>query len=178
MKDRKFNTREESVEHSLLEYFEAMIPKKYIMETLLPATNQTLDSKPHVTYGEFLRWIGIWFLIATTEGSQRHEFWSVKDVDRFSGAPFRLNDLMARDRFDEILSAITYRKVGTDDDDDDDKPPTYKDQFWEIQKLQEEWNKNMEEQFEPGWINCLDESMSKWIRQYTCPGFIVCPRKP
>jgi len=44
--------------------------------------------------------------------------------------------------------------------------------------LIEAWNDNMEEQFEPSWISCLDESMSKWINQYTCPGFVFCPRKP
>jgi len=25
---------------------------------------------------------------------------------------------------------------------------------------------------------CLDESMSKWIQRWTCPGFVFCPRKP
>jgi len=80
MKDRKFNSRDE-IELDLLDYFEAFIPKEYIQETLLPATNKMLGEKAHLTYGEFLRWIGLWFLMATTEGSQRHEFWSQKDVD-------------------------------------------------------------------------------------------------
>ena len=41
-----------------------------------------------------------------------------------------------------------------------------------------DWNDNMEKQFEPSYVSCLDESMSKWVSQYTCPGFMVVPRKP
>ena len=40
------------------------------------------------------------------------------------------------------------------------------------------WNANMAEQFIPSWINTLDESMSKWVNEYTCPGFMCVPRKP
>ena len=36
----------------------------------------------------------------------------------------------------------------------------------------------MKNEFSPSWITCLDESMSKWLNQYTCPGFMVVPRKP
>ena len=40
------------------------------------------------------------------------------------------------------------------------------------------WNKNMGTNFLPSWINCIDESMSKWINKYMCPGFMYVPRKP
>ena len=33
-------------------------------------------------------------------------------------------------------------------------------------------------QFTPSWINAIDESMSKWLNEYTCPGFMCVPRKP
>ena len=36
----------------------------------------------------------------------------------------------------------------------------------------------MSKQFGPGWVNCLDESMSPWTIKYTCPGHIFLPRKP
>ena len=29
-----------------------------------------------------------------------------------------------------------------------------------------------------GWIQCLNESMSVWLNQFTCPGFMFVPRKP
>ena len=40
------------------------------------------------------------------------------------------------------------------------------------------WNQNMTECFSPGWIVCLDESMSIWHNRWTCPGWVYCPRKP
>ena len=40
------------------------------------------------------------------------------------------------------------------------------------------WNKNMGTQFSSAWINCIDESMSKWVNEYTCPGFMYVPCKP
>ena len=40
------------------------------------------------------------------------------------------------------------------------------------------WNENMAKNFIPSWINCIDESMSMWVNEYTCPGFMFVPRKP
>jgi len=36
----------------------------------------------------------------------------------------------------------------------------------------------MMRKFSPSWISCLDESMSKWVGKYSCPGFMCVPRKP
>jgi Transposase IS4 len=44
--------------------------------------------------------------------------------------------------------------------------------------LVQAWNDNMYQCFTPGWITCLDESMSTWTNKYTCPGFMFVPRKP
>ena len=40
------------------------------------------------------------------------------------------------------------------------------------------WNKIMAKMFLPSWMNCIDESMSKWVNEYTCPGFMFVPHKP
>ena len=37
---------------------------------------------------------------------------------------------------------------------------------------------NMMSEFLPSWISCLDESMSKWVNEYTRPGFMCIPWKP
>ena len=42
----------------------------------------------------------------------------------------------------------------------------------------EMWNTNMANNFSPSWINCIDDSMSKWVNEYTCPCFMFVPRKP
>ena len=60
----------------------------------------------------------------------------------------------------------------------DRKQPTYKDGFFEVSQLIDSWNENMANVFSPSWISCLDESMSKWLNNYTCSGFMDVPRKP
>ena len=30
----------------------------------------------------------------------------------------------------------------------------------------------------PTWINCINESMLKWVNEYTCVRFMFVPRKP
>ena len=71
--------------------------------------------------------------------------------------------------FEEILSWIHYT---------DESPPTLLDHFWEIQFLIIARNKNMDENFIPFWINAIDESMSKWLNEYNCPGFMFVPCMP
>ena len=41
-----------------------------------------------IDYGELLKWIGIWFLMATNQGPQQRNYWSTTLVERFSGALF------------------------------------------------------------------------------------------
>ena len=60
----------------------------------------------------------------------------------------------------------------------DRTPPEFVDRFWEVRQMQDEWKANMKELFYPAWVVCLDESMSIWHCQWTCPGFVFCPRKP
>ena len=40
------------------------------------------------------------------------------------------------------------------------------------------WNKSMSKNFLPSWINTIDKSISKWINEFTCPGFMYVPCKP
>ena len=105
-----------------LQLFERLFPHKYIKDVILTETNKVLDKEP-VTYGELLRWMGLWVLISTVDGSDRHSFWSSKSVNMYEGAPFRLGDYMTRTCFEEILSSLRYT---------DESPPTLLDRFWEI----------------------------------------------
>ena len=71
------------------------------------------------------------------------------------------------------FESILYNLVFTDR-----KPSAYKDQFWEVRQMIDEWNSNMRLKFFPSWISYLDESMSKWLEKFTCPGFCCLLRKP
>ena len=102
----------------------------------------------YVSYGEFLSWLGLWFLMATINGPESTDFWSMGEVDCFVGAPMRLGTFMSRKWLEAILKAlkITARQ-----------PPAFSDCFWEVREIIEAWNANMTEQFTPSWVSCLDE---------------------
>ena len=77
-----------------------------MVEVMIPTMNKLL--KTSVSYGELLSWIGLWILMSTVEGSDRHSFWSTKDPNMYDGAPFRITSLMSQNCFDEILGSIAY----------------------------------------------------------------------
>ena len=153
---------------SILQTFEMMFPKSFVETVIVRETNRKLEDNK-MTYGEFLIWLGLWFFMGTTHFGDRREFWSTKAIDAFEGTPFRFNDFMSRNRFENILIALTFTNR---------IPPSYTDRFWEVRQLLAEWNSNMNWKFSPSWISCLDESMSKWVGKYSCPGFCCVPRKP
>jgi hypothetical protein len=155
-----------------LDYWMLFFPVTFCKTTMLPAMNKKLDrGRPPIEWWEYLRWLGLWHLLATTDGHDRRSFWSTNNTDdpRFKGAPFRLNDLMSRTRFEEILDVSTYFDLPY---------PAFKDDFHPIRQLVKAWNDNMLVVFIAAWIVCLDESMSLWTNMWTCPGFVFCPRKP
>ena len=65
---------------------------------------------------------------------------------------------MSRERFEVILECLAFTNR---------KPPTFIDKFWEVRQMVEVWNDNMQQVFSPGWVTCLDESMSIWYNKYT-----------
>jgi Transposase IS4 len=153
---------------TLLDNFELFFPKQFVTDTILPVMNRNAQLGM-IQYGEFLRWLGIWFLMATIQGPARYEFWKKDPIDPFVGAPICLNEYMSRNRFQDILTSLQFT---------DGEPPNYVDKFFRIRDLVNAWNGNMTSNFTPGWINCLDESMMVWSNQWTCPGFMFVPRKP
>ena len=145
-----------------------------IFESLIiPATNASLlgDGLTQVTFGEMLRWIGIWLFLATTAGHKRSDYWSASSPDlEGSSPPYRFSHWMSRNRFDTILRHLSFAPIAS--------KPTFTDKFWKIRKMVQMFNENMSQVFSPGWITCLDESMSIWMSMWTCPGWMVVPRKP
>lgn len=156
-----------SVMMSPLQLFDLFFPMSYVKTVLIPETNKQLNNE--LTLGEFYRWLGIWLLLSTTEGSPRSAFWSQNPPSCFSGAPFRLHEYMSKRRFEDILSALTLT---------DKAPPSFVDRFHKVRQFVDAWNENMAEEFSSSWKNCLDESMMIWTNEWTGPGFMVVPRKP
>ena len=151
-------------------YFRAFFPMGYMKAILLDINRKLPPPQQYIEYWEFLRWIRIWFLLATVDGHTRKEFWDCETIDRcFAEAPFTVHNLITLTRFNFFTNKLYYTL---------DPQPNYRDKFHAIQALQDAWNENMMALFIAGWFVCLDKLMSKWINQWTFPGFVFCPQKP
>ena len=157
-------------EPSNVDLFLGLFFSDFIKTTILLQTSNNLKAgNAQVTFGEFIQWIGLWLLMSTLIGPQRHEFWSTYSIDAFKGSPIRLHPWMSRTRFNEILAALSFTNQ---------RPPAFLDKFWEIRQMIDAWGANMNTSFATGYMNCLDESMSVWTNMFTCPGFMFVPQKP
>ena len=107
--------------------------------------------------------MGFWVRI-----SNRRNWWSTEEPKNSEGAPFKLNKYMSRKIFEGILPSLCYI---------DRKYVEYNYGFFHMHQMEEAWNMNMSEEFNPLWINVLDENMMEWFNKYI-PGFMCVGRKP
>ena len=152
-----------------LAQFRMCFPEKWVVEVLIPATNERLEGDA-MDLQEFYVFLGCHFFMASFEGvSDRKMWWSSKPVDMFEGAPFRLNSFMSKKRFLAISAAIKFTN----------KPPpqAFVDRFHEVRQMIDAFNDHYAEEYIPSWLNCLDESMNSWLNKFA-PGFMNVPRKP
>jgi hypothetical protein len=155
---------------SEFELFRMTMPEQYIRDVVLPATNVFLTKT--LTISEFYKWLGCHFFMACFQGIQdRDKWWSTAPISMFSRAP--LNEFMTRRRFKEILAVLVFTDV---------PPPTmaqggFVDRFHNVWKLIDAWKDHMAAEYNPSWLNCLDESMNSWLSKF-CPGFMCVPQKP
>ena len=97
-----------SVEPTNLQIFKVLFFTSFIKSMILPQTNNNLPTgEKHVQYEEFLCWLGLWMLMGTLIGLQRHEFWATHPINAFHGAPLHLGVWMSRKCFNTILSALS-----------------------------------------------------------------------
>ena len=84
-----FNT---DVKPTIQQLFEMFFFKPHVEGIIIPQTNIHLQEQKHrpVSYGEFLCWLGLWFLMATINGPDCTDIWSMGEVDCFIGAPLRM----------------------------------------------------------------------------------------
>ncbi|KAL7460255.1 hypothetical protein ACHAXS_000717, partial [Conticribra weissflogii] len=71
-------------------------------------------------------------------------------------------------RFIQIIASVDYTNK---------PPPSFVDKFHNVHQMLDAFNKHYEDNYIPSWINCLNESMSFWLKQY-CPGLCLSCKSP
>ena len=77
-----------------VQLFEGLFPAN-LLDMMVTEMNKKISGDP-LTYGELLKWIGLWVLMLTVDGSDEWSFWPTHDIDIFLGAPFCLTGFMPR----------------------------------------------------------------------------------
>lgn len=131
--------------------FLLLFPMAFVQNVMLPKMNEALEGGFIITYGEFLRFLGLCFFMATCSGFSRGDCFSTTEINCRSGAPYRLTCWMSANRFNQILDSLQYTNC---------EKPTFKDRFWEVRQLIGEWNRHIQDVFKSSFVACLDESMS------------------
>ena len=87
----KLNFHTDNKDDYYLQLFEGLFPKD-VFDTIIEWVNKQISRDP-ITYGELLRWIGLWVMMSTVAGSDCQTFWSTHDLDMFEGSLFTLSNL-------------------------------------------------------------------------------------
>ena len=140
-----------------------------MVHNILTSTNATaaamkLGRWNELTKAEFYRFLGLWLAMCPKHPS-RADHWSPTPSEPMH-AGFGFGCYMSRRRFDSIVSAFSLYR----DDPDDNLLP--------VRMLQKTFNEHMAKCYFPSWLVCVDESMSKWTQRWTCPVWVIVPRKP
>ena len=117
-------------------------------------TNEAIVALGEVelTWGEFVRFLGILYLMATVSGYKKDDFWCKDRTfdQRENHCPFRFNPYMSKCRSNLIMREL--RLMGT-------LPPHFAFKFSQVCDLIMAFNSHMVSIFVSSWAICLDESM-------------------
>ncbi len=86
-------------------------PVQFVLDVIIPQTNRHLGTP--INLHKFYVWLGCIFYMACFQGiGDRDERWSSAPINKFKGAPFRLNLFMSKKRFINITGALQYTDKG------------------------------------------------------------------
>ena len=78
---------------SYIDIFLHCLPLKWLIIIILSSTSRAMKEADisQLTYGDILRYSGLWLLMSTCSGWKREDFWSVTPVDQETNPfPYRL----------------------------------------------------------------------------------------
>ena len=170
-------------EISPLGYFMAVFPKKQL-SLMVEETSAKLTAagKPRLTKGELLKWFGIVILITRFEFGDRDHLWRTKSSCKYIPAPnFGERTGMTRDRFNDVFWYMVWSRQPSQ------RPEGMSSETYRwmlIQDFIDNFNDHRSSLFLPGWLICVDESMSRWYGlgghwiNMGLPMYVAIDRKP
>ena len=100
-------SRDSALHMSPLQLLLIMFPEEYIEKVLIHNTNK--DMSVPMDHQDCIKWVVCWIYISCWVGIEsRQDWWSTTTTLMAKGAPFRLNIIMSRNRFDYILGALCF----------------------------------------------------------------------
>ena len=66
--------------NALVQMFLKLFPAEFLCTDIVETTNEEIGDNALTTFGEILRFIGVWFFLGTTSGHARRDFWSTHPI--------------------------------------------------------------------------------------------------
>jgi hypothetical protein len=152
-------------EMTLTALFIHFLPRNYTDNSMLPSMNAVLLSRdqPILTIDEFALWLGYWIAMSLHTVNNRRQFWSQKRNFLSPLLNFGQYDI-SRNRFEMILNCLSIRPATPEQ--------LAVDPMLNSRAPQTGFNAHMRDCFKPGWIFCIDESMSRWTSRWASRYFL------
>ena len=166
-----------------IDFFMAVFPKKQLA-LMVEETSRRLTAagKPKLTKGELLKWFGILILITRFEFGERDHLWRTTSFCKYIPAPnFGEKTGMTRDRFNDLFRYMVWSKQPTE------RPAEMSSETYRWMLVQDfiaNFNDHRASFFLPGFLLCVDESISRWYGlgghwiNMGLPMYVSIDRKP
>jgi hypothetical protein len=166
-----------------MDFFMALFPKEQL-RMMVEKTSERLLLNGHskLTKGELLKWFGVLLLITRFEFGERKDLWSSNSGCKYIPSPnFGERTGMKRDRFHAIFKHMVWSVqpavwlAGMSSE-------AY--QWLLVEDFVKNFNDHRAKYFSPGWLICVDESMSRWYGlgghwiNMGLPMYVAMDRKP
>ena len=172
-----------SAEVGPLQFFMAVFPKKQLAMMVEETSSRlTKAGKPKLSKGELLKWLGIMILITRFEFGERDHLWRSKSSCKYIPAPnFGERTGMTQDRFNDIWRYMVWSRQP------EERPQGMSSESYRwllVQDFIDNFNDHRSSLFLPGWLVCVDESISRWYGlgghwiNMGLPMYVSIDRKP
>ncbi len=151
------------------QHFFKLITTTWLFDCCIEAMLKTIVNSGGISlkHGDFLRYISLWFLMATCSGCTQSKFWGKAPYNPCSNpCPYQFSVLIHLFPWDHLGASFHQKTLP--------HIAIFSGRYlrWLLHGTK------IWQPFPPSWLICLDESMSIWSQRWTCPRWVFCTCKP